>query len=215
MENKVCIADTRNQVDDFAVKEIIKQGYEVRRMTLPFGDFALLDNLTYAIDIKSSGGGILELARNVCSTDHQRLKREIKKCAEWNGEICFLIANEDGVNSIDDLLTWKSPTFKSDQYVQKYKYQDKWVTKAVLLKHIKEKDLPNYEKKSIKTHSKGEPMTTLKMETFVKALKTMSQPNHYKKGLTVRFSFIDKNKAGEKIVQILEWWKTKRRLYEK
>ena len=66
MASKICIADTRNQVDDFAVRSIESQGYKVKRMTLPFGDFALIDNLTCAVDIKSSGGGIVEIARNIC-----------------------------------------------------------------------------------------------------------------------------------------------------
>lgn len=172
--SKVCIADTRNQVDDFAVRKIMSCGYEVRRMTLPFGDFALLDNLTCAVDIKSSGGGILELCRNVCSSDHERLRREILKCAEWNGEICFLIANDDGIEKVEDLINWKSPCYKSGKM-------------------------------------KGKPFTNVKGETFMKALQTMSQPDRYKKGLTVHFSFCKKEDAGIKILTILEWWKNKKK----
>lgn len=169
---KVCIADTRNQVDDFAVRKIQECGYGVRRMTLPFGDFALLDNLTCAVDIKSSGGGVLELSRNVCSKDHERLRREILKCAEWNGKICFLIANEDGITNIDQLPNWKSPCYKSGKL-------------------------------------KGKPFTQVKGETLMKALLTMSQPNYYKDGLTVRFVFCKKEDAGKKIIEILEWWKNR------
>lgn len=170
MNSRVCIADTRNQVDDFAVKSIEKQGYVVRRMGLPFGDFALLDNLTCAVDIKSSGGGIVEIARNICSKDHQRLKREIKKCAEWGGKICFLVANDEGIRSVDDLANWQSPTYKSGKL-------------------------------------KGKPFTRVSGTALMKAIKTMSQPNYYAKGLTVRFSFCDKKSAGEKILKILEYWK--------
>lgn len=175
---KICIADTRNQVDDFAVKKIEECGYQVKRMTLPFGDFALLDNLTCAVDIKSSGGGILELAKNVFSSDHERLKREILKCAEWGGEICFLVANDDGITQLEQLEHWQPPRFKSTAY-----------------------------KDGKLIHKKGQPMTKVKGETLMKALKTMSEPNRYKQGLTVRFSFCERANAGKKIVQILEWWK--------
>lgn len=170
MGQKIICADTRNQVDDFAVKEIEKLGYKVRRMALPFGDFALIDNLTCVVDIKSSGGGVAEVAKNICSSDHERLRREILKCAEWGGQICFLIANNDGITNVEQLKDWSSP---------KYKYG---------------------------LH-KGEPITKVKGETLMKAIKTMSTPNRYGKGLTVRFSFIAKENAGQKIVEILEWYK--------
>lgn len=166
----ICVADTRNQVDDFAIRDIKWQGYDVKRMALPFGDFALLDNLTCAVDIKSSGGGIVEIAKNICSKDHERLKREILKCAEWGGEICFLVANNDGITNVDQLAQWESPRYKSGKL-------------------------------------KGQVFTRIKGETLMKAIKTMSQPNYYADGLTVRFSFCAKQDAGKKIIQILEYWK--------
>lgn len=204
---KICIADTRNQIDDFAVREIRKLGYVVKRMTLPFGDFALIDNLTYCVDIKSSSGGILEICKNTCSNDHKRLKQEILKCAEWQGEICFLIANEEGITSIDDLQNWQVPRFKSDVWIDKFLYKGEWLTRKQILQFISKEELLNAEKKRFKIHKKGELMTTVKPETFMKVLKTMSEPNHYGEGFTVRFVFCNKENAGKKIIQILEWWK--------
>lgn len=209
MENKICLADTRNQIDDFVIEEIKKLGYEVKRMTLPFGDFAFLDNLTYCVDIKSSSGGIVEIAKNICSSDHDRLRREIKKCFEWNGEICFLIANEDGIEKLEDLITWKVPHFKSDMWSYKYLYNGKWISKKQLVTYINEKDISSVQKKRFKIHSKGDIVTLIKPEILMKAIKTMSEPNHYKDGLTVRFAFCSKESAGEKIIQILEYWQKK------
>ena len=211
---KICIADTRNQVDDFAVKEIEKLGYRVKRMTLPFGDFALLDNLSYAIDIKSSSGGLIELCRNVCSNDHQRLKREILKCADWQGELCFLIVNEDGITHIDQIEFWEVPTFKSDIWVDKYKYHDKWLTRKQILEHIHPNNLSAYERKKFKMHKKGDLMTRVNPKTFMKALKTMSKPNHYGNGFTIRFSFCNRENAGKKIIQILEWWQRQKQIQQ-
>ena len=209
MEDKICLADTRNQIDDFVIEEIEKLGYEVKRMTLPFGDFAFLDNLTYCVDIKSSSGGIVEVAKNICSSDHQRLKREIQKCFDWNGEICFLVANEDGVKKIEDLTTWQVPNFKSDMWGYKYLYNNKWISKKQLLTYISEKNICDIQKKRFKIHSKGDIMTLVNPTTLMKAIKTMSEPNHYKEGLTVRFAFCSKEDAGKKIIQILEYWQKK------
>ena len=180
-KNKVILADTRNQVDDFVVKELERLGYTVRRTTLPFGDFALMDNITHAVDIKSSSGGVIEVAKNICSSDHARLRREILKCAEWGGEICFLVANNDGITNIEQLKDWQSPCYK-------------W----------------NVKKDGVVVHRKGEPLTRVKGETLMKAIKTICEPNHYKQGLTVRFTFVAKEKAGAKIIQILEWWRNQK-----
>jgi hypothetical protein len=149
MAEKICIADTRNQVDDFAVKSIESQGYKVKRMTLPFGDFALIDNLTCAVDIKSSGGGIVEIARNICSKDHERLKREIMKCADWGGEICFLVANNDGITKVEQLAQWKSPCYKSGKLRGKPFTQVKGET---LMKAIQTMSQPNYYANGLTVH---------------------------------------------------------------
>lgn len=204
---KIIIADTRNQQDDFVVKQLERLGYKVKRSKLPYGDFALADNMRYSVDIKSSSGGVLECAKNICSSDHRRIVEEIKECAYWHGQLCFLIANEDNINKIEDLNNWKSPLYKSDLWVSKYLKNDKWYTKKQVQSLLGENesiyDLPT---KREKLHTKGEPMTRVKGETLAKALKTMSEPNRYADGLTVRFSFCSKENAGRKIAQILEWW---------
>lgn len=200
----IVYADTRNQDDLWACEQIRAQGYEVHRNCLSFGDFALSSEIRLAIDIKSSSGGIVEIARNVCSKDHNRLKQEILKCVSVGGQICFLIAGNHGVTSIADLENWVSPVYKSDQYKAEYfLYSDGTkIAKADLINYGKQE----YYCKRTLMHKKGDLYTKVKGETLAKALKTMSEPNHYADGLTVRFSFCSKENAGKKIVEILEWY---------
>jgi len=200
----ICYADTRNQDDAWACEQIRAQGYEVHRHTLSFGDFALSSEIRLAIDIKSSSGGIVEIARNVCSKDHNRLKREIFKCVAVHGQICFLVAGNHGITSIADLNNWVSPIYKSDIYKTEYFLNSDGtkIAKADLKDYGKE----DYYSKRTLMHKKGELYTKVKGETLAKALATMSEPNHYADGLTVRFSFCSKENAGKKIVEILEWY---------
>lgn len=200
----ICYADTRNQDDLWACEQIRAQGYEVHRNCLSFGDFALSSEIRLAIDIKSSSGGIVEIARNVCSKDHNRLKQEIFKCVAVGGQICFLIAGNHGITSLADLNNWVSPIYKSDQYkIEYYRYSDGLKLAKAKLKNYDKQD---YYSKRVLAHKKGDPYTTVKGETLAKALTTMSEPNHYADGLTVRFSFCSKENAGKKIVEILEWY---------
>lgn len=103
--------DTRNQKDGFIYNKLIEQGYAVHRTKLPFGDIALATNILNAIDIKSCGGGLLELANNICSKDHGRLKREIELCGEYGGTLTFLVVNPS-VACLDDVETWQPPVYR-------------------------------------------------------------------------------------------------------
>lgn len=180
---KVVILDTRNQKDSFVQKSLEDLGCTIVRSKLPFGDVALSKNILNCVDLKSSGGGLIELSKNVCSGDHARVKREIKNCLSVNGKITFLCF-ESGINCIDDIEKWQVPTFKADLF--------------------KTKVLDSGERKKVVLHRKGELMTKVKPETLKKAIKTMSEKDHYKQGFVVDFEFTTKEKCGEKILEILQ-----------
>ena len=76
------ILDSRNQKDSFVEKALNDLGHKTSRdFKLSFGDVAKSTNVFNTIDLKSSGGGLIELAKNVCSKDHNRLKMEILKAS--------------------------------------------------------------------------------------------------------------------------------------
>jgi hypothetical protein len=186
--NQVVIVDTRNQKDDFVVKALEKLGCTVIRSKLPFGDVALATNILNCIDLKSSGGGgLIEIARNVCSKDHNRVRKEIDSCLEVNGKITFMCF-EPGINNIDEVINWKVPRYKANLFKDKPIYNIKGKICA-------------YER--ICLHKKGQLMTKVKPETLMKALKTMTEQDHYKPGTKVEFIFATKENCGELILKIL------------
>ena len=171
--NCVVILDTRNQKDGFVEESLKALGCQILRSKLPFGDVALPTNILNCIDLKSSGGGLIELSKNICSKDHNRLKREIELCLAMNGKITFLCL-EKGINKVEDIKDWIVPTFK-----------------GTLIKNNK------------CIHRKGEPMTKVKPETLMKAIQTMTKQDHYRVGFKVNFEFTDKQSCGHKILNIL------------
>ena len=190
------ILDTRNQKDDFVEVGLRNLGHTIIRSKLPFGDVALSTDILNCIDLKSSGGGLLELAGNICSKDHARLKSEIVKCLAANGKITFLIF-ESGVHCLEDVKFWKVPTYKHNQWGDVYYYMGKRIKKSDLQEGVP------YDKRHVMLHNKGEPMTKIAPEVLYKALKTMSEPNHYAKGTKVSFVFTTKYKCGKAIEEIL------------
>lgn len=218
------IVDTRNQEDDFIINSLKELGHNCKRLTLYFGDIVKKGDMLKSIDFKSSSGGIMELIKNVCSKDHIRLKNEINKCINYGGELTFLCF-EDGVNCIDDIINFEIPKFTSTQY--KWFYYSKFLNEKISKAKIKslfDKDLKSnkvkiygsyeyafnkyvrdnfYLKKEI-SHIKGEPMTKVKLETFIKALKTMEKQDHYGKGVKINFEFCSRIDAGKKIIDILD-----------
>lgn len=217
------ILDTRNQKDDFVIKSLAKLGYSCDRLQLYFGDIARKDNILNSIDLKSCAGGLIELARNILSRDHERLKREIKKCIAYKGKLTFLCF-EPNINCIEDIENWQIPTFKSNQYVKSYysKRTGEKVSKITINQEFERRVKSNkiflsgtYEEglnefidkytyqKSVLVHKKDEPVTKIKPEILMKAIKTMSEPNHYGVGVTIDFQFTDLERCGLKIVNIL------------
>lgn len=217
------IVDTRNQKDDFVIKSLNKLGHRCERKQLYFGDIALKGEMLNCIDLKSSGGGLIELGHNILSKDHERLKKEIHKCIGYGGKITFLCF-EPGITCIDDIEYWQIPTFKSNQYVTSYysKKTNEKISKVtinqefakrvknnkIILKGTYDEGLNAFiEKytyqKSILAHKKGEPKTKLNPTTLMKAIRTMCEPNHYAEGFKVNIEFTSSENCGLKITEIL------------
>ena len=183
---KVIILDTRNQKDYFVEKSFKDLGYKIIRSKLPFGDVALPTNILNCVDLKSSGGGLIEIARNRCSKDHNRMKKEIESCLSCGGKITFMCF-EPGMEKIEDIANWVIPCFKSDLY-----------------KKIKTKDIDgNEETKSICLHKKGQPMTKVNPIALMKSIQTMTTQDHYREGSKVEFVFASKDNCASKILEIL------------
>lgn len=179
---KVVILDTRNQKDAFVEKSFKDLGYTIIRSKLPFGDVALPTNILNCVDLKSSGGGLIEVARNRCSKDHNRMKREIEACLNCGGKITFMCF-EPNMKEIEDIENWKIPCFKADLYKTR-KLEDGTCEKICL-------------------HKKGQPMTKVNPTTLMKSIQTMTTQDHYKKGTKVDFVFASKQNCANKILEIL------------
>lgn len=196
----VFILDTRNQKDDFVEVALVKLGHTVVRSKLPFGDVALSTNILNCIDLKSSGGGLIEVSRNRCSKDHNRMKKEIEECINVGGKITFLCF-EPGIKDIDDIVNWEVPTFKNDQW--RIKYYELGTNKPLTKTQIEKNNIKNYYTKKEKVAKKGDKMTSVNPETLMKSIKTMCTPGHYKEGTKVDFIFTNKKDCGEAIIDIL------------
>lgn len=194
------LLDTRNQKDSFVEKALKQLGYDCIRSKLPFGDVALSTNILKCVDIKASGGGLIEVANNFCSKDHARVRREILSCFQADGEITFLCF-EPNMTCLEDILKWNVPRFKSDAWQTKYLIDNKWLTNKEI--QAKELDITGSPFMRVKLHSKGDPMTKLSPVTLYKVLKTITAPNRYMQGKTVKFAFTTAEKCGEDIVKFL------------
>lgn len=102
------IEDTRQQEGQHETKHKRFQEHDIQliRCKLPFGDYALPPKV--AIDTKK---GIKEIAGNICgaSAEHQRFKRECIAARDAGCKLIFLIENDEGITSIDQVHTWRNP----------------------------------------------------------------------------------------------------------
>ena len=121
------IEDTRQQAGKHLIKQqyFADNGVEVVRCMLPFGDYALPPSL--AIDTKNS---MDEIAGNIggSSEEHQRFKRECIRAKEAGCHLIFLVENECGISSIDEVHLWNNP---------RSIYSDRAITGARLEKAMK------------------------------------------------------------------------------
>lgn len=196
----VFIVDTRNQKDAFVVQGLLHNGHKVIRSKLPFGDVALSTNILNAIDLKSSGGGLLELSRNRFSKDRDRLRREIEIAIQYGGKITFMCF-EPNMKTITDIAKWRVPVFKSDRWGMRYVHK---TTGKVIAKTVLHKYQPSeYEYKKVKIQSKGQPMTSVKPISLMKSIMAMCSENHYANNFTVGFCFATKYNCANIIESLL------------
>ena len=143
------IEDSRNKINHHDNKNQFFQenGIMVLRSKLPFGDYALMDNMSISVDTKES---FLEIENNL-TKQHTRFRNEIKNANNFGIGIVILIEEEIQYKNLDDVAArYKIPLWKSTSY-----------------------QMVN-GKKELK-HRKGQPMGVFNVETIIKAMKTMQE----------------------------------------
>jgi hypothetical protein len=109
------LTDSRQQKEKHILKEFDKQGILHIRTGLPSADYMALrydDKQGFYLDysvLVDSKKDLLEMSGNLCnSSQHDRLKREIKKGFELGAkEFIFLIGSKD-ITSVEDIKNWSS-----------------------------------------------------------------------------------------------------------
>ena len=98
------IVDTREKEIDHILKFFKDNEIEFIIKKLDYGDYFNTENPILVIDRKFS---IVEIAKNICSQDHTRLKNEIELCNSDNVKMIFLITDKN-IKSLDDLESWNN-----------------------------------------------------------------------------------------------------------
>lgn len=102
------IEDTGQKVHQHDIKnnDFVNMGISVIRNKLPFGDYALPPKV--AVDTKKN---MEEIAGNICGarTEHTRFKNECIKARDAGCKLYFLIENDVGITSIDEVHNWINP----------------------------------------------------------------------------------------------------------
>lgn len=169
--NIVIQEDSRNKIGshDLKNKYFQEKGIRVLRSKLPFGDYALINDTSICIDTKMS---LLEIEGNM-TKDHVRFRNEITNANSFGIGIIILIEEKVQYKNLDDVANrYEIPKWKSNAYAME---DGKWTCK----------------------HRKGQPMGQFKVDTLVKAMKTMQQK------YAVIFAFTTPEKCGEVIIDIL------------
>lgn len=84
--------------------KFINDGFNVAAIKLDVGDYMSDKSDNVSVDTKFS---IVELAQNVCSKDHKRFRKEIKRANQSCVSLVFLVVDEY-VKNLNDLSKWKS-----------------------------------------------------------------------------------------------------------
>lgn len=163
--------DSRNKIGshDLKNKYFQEKGIRVLRSKLPFGDYALVNDSSITVDTKAS---VLELEMDM-TKDHIRFRDEIQNANSFGIGIIILIEEEIQYKNLDDVaLRYQIPKWKSNAYCME-------------------------NGKRVCKHKKGQPMGQFKVETIIKAMKTMQEK------YAVIFAFTTPDKCGEVIVDLL------------
>lgn len=100
------IEDTRQKIGEHEIKHkwFSENGIELIRNKLPFGDYAKVPSI--AVDTKAN---MDEIAANICGKEHERFKRECVRARDAGCKLIFLIENDVGITSIDEVHKWINP----------------------------------------------------------------------------------------------------------
>jgi hypothetical protein len=104
----VLLEDTRNQSGKHEEKHTrwAEQGVLLTRSKIIVGDYCLPP--AKSVDTKAS---MSEIAQNIGGgkDEHQRFIRELKLAQAIGCKLFVLIENEDGIESIEDVVHWRNP----------------------------------------------------------------------------------------------------------
>lgn len=110
----ILLEDSRQQVGKHIniEKYCKRHNIEIVRKCLPVGDYALsLDGKTpfgnVFVDTKEN---LLEIAKNICSSDHRRFRAECERAKDLGIQLVFLIEETPPFGKID---LWEVPKWKS------------------------------------------------------------------------------------------------------
>lgn len=98
--------DTRQKAGKHDIKHgwFQKNGIELVRSKLPFGDYAPVPPIS--IDTKEN---IDEIAGNICGKEHKRFINECKAARDAGCKLIILVENELGINDLSQVHTWENP----------------------------------------------------------------------------------------------------------
>ena len=85
-----------------------KEGVEVIRRALPFGDYVDPDHPGIVIDRKQN---LLEVALNLVQ-DRHRFLREIDRCNRNGWHMIILVEHSNRIRRLEDVINWNNPRLK-------------------------------------------------------------------------------------------------------
>lgn len=113
MKDYIILTDTRQQKENYIIKEFDKQGILHIRTGLPSADYMALRynngfylDYTTLIDTKKD---LEEISGNLCNTqNHERIKKEIFKARELGCKNFIFLIADNKIKTIQDLQNWSS-----------------------------------------------------------------------------------------------------------
>jgi hypothetical protein len=113
LKDYIILTDTRQQKENYIIKEFDKQGILHIRTGLPSADYMALRynngfylDYTTLIDTKKD---LEEISGNLCNTqNHERIKKEIFKARELGCKNFIFLIADNKIKTIQDLQNWSS-----------------------------------------------------------------------------------------------------------
>lgn len=117
----ILIEDTRNQIGKHKnIQQYCnRHGITLVRKCLAVGDYMLSEdgeNPCGAVSIDTKEN-LLEIAKNVCSSDHRRLKAECQRAKDLGIQLIFLIEEVPPYGRVD---MWEVPRWRSSNQWHRY-----------------------------------------------------------------------------------------------